>query len=181
MAFTTGQGTVNGNKIIVGKTADNFVSSAYKTIDYGETIPDPVFISQMQTCNDDSVTAVLRCTSVTENSSNIVKQRERSTGNFVQAAETAGWLVTTAVPNFSSGINDREVPELRIYPNPVKDIIVITGISDSESSEAEILNLSGMKVKSLKIEQKEMDVSDLPKGYYILQIRNRIPAKFVKQ
>ena len=58
---------------------------------------------------------------------------------------------------------------------------MITGVSDLESSEAEVFNLSGVKVKSLKIEQKEMDVSDLPKGYYILQIRNRIPAKFVKQ
>ena len=181
VALTTGQGTVNGNKIIVGKTADNFVSSSYKTINYGETIPDPVFITQMQTCNDDTVTAVLRCTSVTENSANIVKQRERSTGNYVQAAETAGWLVTTAIPNFSSGINNQEVPQLRIYPNPVKDRIMITGVSDLESSEAEVFNLSGVKVKSLKIEQKEMDVSDLPKGYYILQIRNRIPAKFVKQ
>lgn len=180
VAFTTGQGTVNGNKIIVGKTADNFVSSAYKTIDYGETIPDPVFISQMQTCNDDSVTAVLRCTSVTENSSNIVKQRERSTGNFVQAAETAGWLVSSAIPNIISGVNNSELSELRIYPNPVREKLYVSGLNTFDSSNVEIFNMTGVLVIRQKSAENEIDVSALPPGYYLLKTKNRVPTKFVK-
>ncbi len=181
VALSTGQGTVNGNKIIVGKTADNYVSSQYRTINYGETIDNPVFISQMQTCNDDTVTAVLRCTSVTATYSNIVKQRERSTGNLVQAAETAGWMVTSAIPDFGSGVNQPEISEIRIYPNPAKDKIVISGYELMDLSEAEIFNLSGILVRKMKIIENEIDVSDLPKGYYILKTGKRISGNFIKQ
>jgi len=180
VAFAVGQGTVNGNKIIVGKTADNYVSSSYQTINYGETIADPVFLTQMQTCNDDTVTAVLRCTSLTETYAKIVKQRERSTGNYVQAAETAGWLVTSSVPGVNSGVNTAFLPAFSIYPNPVKTKFHISGDFDSIEREAEIFNMSGLLVKRVQITDNEVDVSDLPPGYFVLKSLNRIPSKFVK-
>lgn len=134
----------------------------------------------MQTCNDDSVTAVLRCTSVTENSSNIVKQRERSTGNFVQAAETAGWLVTSAIPNIISGVNNSELSELRIYPNPVREKLYVGGLNTFDSSNVEIFNMTGVLVIRQKSAENEIDVSALPPGYYLLKTKNRVPTKFVK-
>jgi len=171
---------LNGNKLIVGRTQNNYVGSNYRTINYGDSIPNPVFITQMQTCNDDTVTAVLRCLAVTEKYSNIVKQRERSTGNLVQAAETAGWMVISEMKDENTGVNKISLPELRIYPNPVSTKLYIDGMNSFDSPDVEIFNMTGVLVKRLKLTANEIDVSALPSGYYFLKIKNRVPTRFIK-
>lgn len=180
LAVTPGKGELNGNKFIVGKTANNYVGSVYKTINYGDSISDPVFLTQMQTCNDDTVTAVLRCLSVSEKFANIVKQREKSTGNLAMASEMAGWLVTSALTNIASEVSNTFLPEFKIYPNPVRDKLHVTGSNFSENEDVEIFNITGMFVKRLRPTVSEIDVSDLPPGCYFLKSKNRIPSKFVK-
>lgn len=180
MAISTGKGTLNGNSIIVGKTADNYVGGTYRTISYGESITNPVFLSQMQTCNDDTVTAVLRCLSVTDQYANIVKQRERSTGKTNQLAEMAGWIVTSEVPNVAQSTGKVTMPELSFYPNPVKDIIYFDGINNFETNELSIFDMAGVLVKRVKFTENEIDVSTLMPGYYFLKMNDKVPAKFVK-
>ena len=56
---------------------------------------------------------------------------------------------------------------LQIYPNPAGDVVTIS--TKSEIQSVNIFDLSGKKVKSLK-PAKEINVSSLAKGTYILQV-----------
>ncbi|NLO69407.1 MAG: T9SS type A sorting domain-containing protein [Porphyromonadaceae bacterium] len=179
LAIETGSGTVNGNPIIVGRTADNFVGATYKTINYGETITNPVFIAQMQTANDQT-TSVLRSLAVADTYANIVKQRERSKGVLTVSNEMAGWLVTSAIPNIPQGTEKINLPAFSIFPNPVKDKIFFSGLNGNDVIDVEIYNMTGILMKSTKIIGSEVDVNELPAGYYFLKTKNRVPTKFVK-
>ena len=82
------------------------------------------------------------------------------------------------------GLPNLNISGLRIYPNPVMDIL---GISASENiSEIKISNLLGQKVlsKTNGFSEEKMDVSGLENGWYLVQttIGNATQiAKFLKQ
>lgn len=62
----------------------------------------------------------------------------------------------------------------RLYPNPVKTFALIE--SDQIYNSIEIFNVSGNKVFSvnnLSLNKKELDLSDLMDGYYIVRIDNQ--------
>ena len=177
-AVTQGTGTVNNQKMIVGKTADNVIkTTCYTKIDFGATIEDPVFIAQMQTCNDDTVTAVIRTLSISTTFANVTKQRERSTGNTVAGNETAGWMVLEPVK--TSLQHQPSVARLNFYPNPVKDAIYLTrNISEGESFE--IFNMYGVLQKRIYTAGNVIDVSDLAPGTYLIRSEKSGNNKFMK-
>ncbi|VBB44748.1 conserved exported hypothetical protein [uncultured Paludibacter sp.] len=178
VAVAPGTGTVDGKKIIVGKTPDKAVSSIYSSIVYGDSIPNPLFLSQMQTCNDDTVTAGLRCLSIYDKYSNVVKQREKSTGVMTQSAEMVGWLVMD-MSNISNGINQILLPELEFYPNPVNDVIHIN-TKNISGLNVEIYNLMGILIKRTFISGNKLIVSDIPPGCYLLKSSGYKAVKFIK-
>jgi uncharacterized membrane protein len=74
--------------------------------------------------------------------------------------------------------------KVSVYPNPVKDIIYITGKEKIE--KAEIYNMVGQKVKTFSSVESQIDVSSLSKGNYVLQllfVRGEVSQnfKFIKQ
>ena len=177
-AVTQGTGTVNNQKMIVGKTADNVIkTTGYTKIDFGATIEDPVFIAQMQTCNDDTVTAVIRTLSISTTFANVTKQRERSTGNTVAGNETAGWMVLEPVK--TSLQHQPSVARLNFYPNPVKDAIYLTR-SISEGESFEIFNMYGVLQKRIYTAGNVIDVSDLAPGTYLIRSEKSGNNKFMK-
>jgi len=179
IAITQGVGIIDGKKIIVGKTAPNAVTtSTSTTINFGDSIANPIFLAQMQTCNDDTVTAGLRCMTTTSKYATVMKQREKSLGILTAATETAGWLVINPV-NIIQGVHNASVPELKIYPNPVKDVIYFSS-SNQYNLDIEIYNLCGVLQKRIAIVGNKIDVSDLPKGCYIIRTANSFSAKFIK-
>jgi hypothetical protein len=60
---------------------------------------------------------------------------------------------------------------IQVYPNPVKDHFRINNPERLRISSVEIMDVSGKIVKTLK-GSEEYSVSDLPKGNYILKIKN---------
>lgn len=178
-AALPGKGVLQNNKIIVGKTADNVVSSVYNTINYGDSITDPVFIAQMQTCNDDTVTAYLRTLYLSNKFSNVVKQRERSTGATYMAKESAGWLVIDQVENISNINKIKQSENLEVFPNPATENIKIKGVEDKLS--VDIYNAFGAFVKSVMVNSGTIDISDLKPGYYLLKLDNIYRGRFLKK
>lgn len=178
LAVTQGTGAVNDQKLIVGKTADNVIkTTGYTKIDFGATIEDPVFIAQMQTCNDDTVTAVIRTLSLSTSFANITKQRERSTGVTVAGNETAGWMVLEPVK--TSLTKHSAQARLGFYPNPVKDVLYLTrNISEGESFE--IFNMYGVLQKRVHTAGNMIDVSDLAPGTYLIRSEKSGNNKFMK-
>lgn len=76
-------------------------------------------------------------------------------------------------------VNDAMKTEIRIYPNPVKDQLSITGIIKDESYE--IFSIDGQLVKSGTLSSKSsIAVNGLSKGVYLLKIAGK-NLKFIKE
>ena len=181
LAIIPGVGTFNNKKVIVGKTADKIVGSSYFTINFGDSIANPNFISQMQTCNDDS-TAALRIVSLSAKYANVTKQREKSTSSVITTnyAEQVGWMVISTTQNDDTAIFNPTKSTISIYPNPVKDVLYIK--SDiSEQSTVEIFNIYGKLLKQENLINSKINVSDLTPGFYLIRSHGNPPLKFEKQ
>lgn len=75
-------------------------------------------------------------------------------------------------------VNSSEKEMVKIYPNPVKDHLIISGIKDKESFE--IYTLDGKQIKTGNFSaDKKIDVNILPKGVYLLKVANQ-NLKFIK-
>ena len=64
----------------------------------------------------------------------------------------------------SLGVADVAKKSLSVYPNPAKDIINFS----EEVSNIKIADFSGKIVKNIATEERTIDVSDLPKGIYVV-------------
>ena len=181
IAVEQGVGRINGNKIKVGRTIENGVGNAitqYARIIYDETIDNPVFIAQLQTCSDDTVTASLRCRSVLTTEARVFKQREQSMGYTASSFETAGYILLN--PDIYNELEILENYEFSLFPNPVDNQLYIKG-KISGLILFEIYNLYGMKVKSGYSDKQFIDVSDLNTGCYYLKSSSFPVLKFLKK
>lgn len=70
--------------------------------------------------------------------------------------------------NCSLGVTDGELIEIKIYPNPSTDKIII----NREIKSMALYNLNGQVIKEWSLPTNEIDISDLPQGIYILKIKN---------
>jgi hypothetical protein len=92
---------------------------------------------------------------------------------------TPGIVLTTQQPaglGESSGISS-----LNLFPNPAVDFLYVNNIVDSE---AEIIEITGRRLKVVQIKQGSIDVRDLPPGVYQLRIKDNdlfINKRFIKE
>jgi len=95
LAVTYGTGVINGQRITVGKTADNAVGIAKNSpvsVYFGSpAVTNPILFASMQTAND-TYGAILRQTSIGTLTGAFFKQTEQSTTKTAQK-ETAAWMV----------------------------------------------------------------------------------------
>jgi hypothetical protein len=79
------------------------------------------------------------------------------------------------------GTTPLETTQLTLYPNPVKDVITISGV---EAASATIYDLNGRLVQQAEINSSRIPVQQLAKGTYILRIKDAQgkahSAKFIK-
>jgi len=89
------------------------------------------------------------------------------------------------IAHFISTVDLVEIPNssILIYPNPTKDILHITGLSENIDSEIKVFNPLVQLVYS-GITANEINVGNLAKGWYILTIEDRgitYKTKFIKE
>lgn len=92
--------------------------------------------------------------------------------------KTYGFMVDLTT-NLSTG-NTSAKSDIKIYPNPVKDVLNITNAKNIKSVED--INMTGQKVASVTTNQ--VNVSNLPKGNYIVRVTDattRTTHKIVKE
>ncbi len=181
LAVTPGTGRWQGQKIKVGRTADNSVwYSAYPTeILFGETFENPGFFASLQTTND-QITATLRTQTITKEKASIFKQREISKGgtSTEMQKETAGWMVVENTRNLTSLGKQPQIGNRKIYPNPVDDVLYLSG--EEISSRVQIFNVLGKLVMDTNYDGG-LNVKNLQSGHYILKINNEESLKFIKK
>ena len=80
-------------------------------------------------------------------------------------------IVTAQNTEFPVISPEKPIVGLSIYPNPVTGTKVYITSDNNFSKEVEVFNVLGKKVLSSIITGKELDVSELTPGIYILKIR----------
>lgn len=78
------------------------------------------------------------------------------------------------VANFgeATAIDDKQKNEIQVYPNPVKNELIVQGIE--ETAEVKLYDLKGSLIKAIKIsENHSINLGDLPSGFYLLHIQNK--------
>ena len=76
-------------------------------------------------------------------------------------------------------VNTTEITN-KVYPNPANDVLTIS--TQSEKATVNILNMEGKTVATQEVSQgtTEMNVSTLPKGIYMVQIKSSEKTEVVK-
>lgn len=75
---------------------------------------------------------------------------------------------STSLPAYTQ---EKPITGLSIYPNPVTGSKVYISSDKNQAKEVEIYNVLGKMVLSAKLVGKELEVSELTPGIYILKIR----------
>jgi hypothetical protein len=74
----------------------------------------------------------------------------------------------------SAFTTEKPIEGLSIYPNPVIGSKVYITSNENLTKEVEIYNVLGKKILIAQVTGKELDVSELTPGIYILKIREGI-------
>ena len=113
-----------------------------------------------------------------------VSKKDATTNGF--ALTSMGYLnfsdmiLTTLAPDTEKGI-------LKIYPNPVRDILNIDfQLSNKQYDQIEIIDINGKIVffKQINSSTNSISVSTFPKGMYLCRLQNNTlttSIKFIKQ
>jgi hypothetical protein len=81
--------------------------------------------------------------------------------------------------NFSTlSTEEAELTDVRIFPNPVKNVATITGVTDIET--VEITNINGQRVLNKSTNLTTIDLTGLPTGIYFAKIKATSGSKTVK-
>ncbi|PQJ32150.1 peptidase S8 [Nonlabens arenilitoris] len=92
-------------------------------------------------------------------------------GGSFTTTEVTNFCVGGAIANsFLSSVTAVSTPFITIYPNPVRNGYLNIAAPRLESIDYSIINLQGQYISSGKTKQK-VDVSDLPTGIYMIQIK----------
>lgn len=98
--------------------------------------------------------------------------------------------VTASANCVNTAINDFKTENLRFYPNPVKDQLKITGLTDAKNARIELFNVIGSKLMTKTLElssadEAELNTETLDQGVYFVKLysNNKLIAtkKFSKE
>ena len=83
-----------------------------------------------------------------------------------------GMKGTIIVQDVASGINNRLISNLSVYPNPAKDFIQVKTESALNDIDYTITNIFGKRVQEGKLENSSslVEIKDLLSGVYIIQV-----------
>lgn len=88
--------------------------------------------------------------------------------NIIGNCRSTPFGVTVNITNFSNGNKIQVNSDIKVYPNPANDVLHIETALEIQSIE--VYTLQGQKVLSSK--QKEVNVSDLAAGIYMIHIQD---------
>ena len=81
-----------------------------------------------------------------------------------------GMIGSFDVVSSVTALSEVELPQIQLYPNPSHNEINITGFTEDVSFV--ILSVTGSIVKEGMSHDYSIDIADLPRGSYLLQLHN---------
>jgi hypothetical protein len=108
-------------------------------------------------------------------------QTYTQSGTYTQVLTAANGCDSTITLNLEldfTGIQTNTLTSLKLYPNPVQDVLHVDGLASKEF-EYEVLSIEGKLLQKGK-SQGEISVKELRKGNYVLRVGQQ-QVSFVKQ
>ena len=68
------------------------------------------------------------------------------------------------------GVNDHNLLEMILYPNPADKNFVTIQTSSSNTKEVEVFDILGKKVIDVSLNSNNLDVSNLDSGIYLVKV-----------
>ncbi|MFK7776089.1 MAG: alpha/beta hydrolase-fold protein [Saprospiraceae bacterium] len=78
-----------------------------------------------------------------------------------------------------TSINNTFTNSIQVFPNPTSDYLFIRGIENFENHSIEIYHSSGQLVSRAKLQNDQIDLQNLPKGFYYIKISNPTSILFL--
>jgi Secretion system C-terminal sorting domain len=97
--------------------------------------------------------------------------------NYYSNYPTANTMYVNNIQNFYYAANtpdaiaNNNVQSINIYPNPVTDFIIIKDIDADKNAIVFVFNIDGKLILQQNLSNTNIDISNLPKGLYFLQIQ----------
>ncbi len=76
------------------------------------------------------------------------------------------------------GLDENSLTNVRLYPNPVRDLLYLNGVD--QNADYELVDLNGRLVGEGQIEAAQIDLSSLKSGVYFIVLRKAAAAKTLK-
>jgi hypothetical protein len=99
-------------------------------------------------------------------------------GDSTNTVVRATYKATAEQP--SSVVAAKKNLNINIYPNPVKDMMMVKGLLENQTYKVELYSILGTKINSYTLAAgtaqggiHEVDVNDLPKGVYMVRILDK--------
>ena len=90
-------------------------------------------------------------------------------GNYTLTKDVTTNLYFMSVKSTTLRVENLEISNFILYPNPVKNFIQLTSVTE-KIEKVEIYNLLGMLIKTITENTKKIDLSNLSKGNYLLKV-----------
>ncbi len=82
------------------------------------------------------------------------------------------------------GVEENSKDLFAIYPNPVKEVLNIVGLYQSGSVNFKLFSIDGKQIKAGSIDNSQLNLSDLSRGLYLLQLESDgkiVTEKIIKE
>jgi hypothetical protein len=180
IAIEPGTGLIDGKRITISRTEEDAgISTDPINIPINSSYVEPVVFGSLLTTNN-TFASTLRYYFDTDNSINIIKQRELSGTISATKKDQLGWMVLDLSLNQDTitGINNQSTTNtISIYPNPVSDIIYF---NNNKPIFIEVYDVIGQKKIATKV-TNQLNISTLHTGVYFLKIDENNTIKFIKK
>ena len=157
------------SKLVVG-----YMATKANTID--DTITNN---ATFLTSNEDSSSATYQWVDCDNANSPISNETNKNftpatSGNYaVQITVSGCTLMSNCVAFNVLGVNDYQLENLRMFPNPTTDVIKLSGFSsDVTQVNTKLISITGKEIfnKKLNVNKSEINTVDLPSGVYFLEV-----------
>lgn len=144
------------------------------TIDLKDKVSDTdnlasAIVKELEIIENDDIAEV----SINENDELVINPLKNGTAKIKVSFNSNGKVVEQLMTISTAvlGTNDLTKSAVNIYPNPVNNVLFI---EVKEADKAEIYNITGTKIteKTLQKGKNQLEVSNLPKGVYIIKVNN---------
>lgn len=107
-----------------------------------------------------------------DGNSNVIVQEDWSTEDNQTSILSYVYTANYTYDLISIGLNDIDLSKFNIsfYPNPTKDILYIDSQDDVSFLQINLYNVLGKRVITQSLSSKQINISSLPKGVYMLNV-----------